>query len=179
MSDYYEVYPNFDNFPHKDVPESLFRDLYAFVCTDYGKLPTHDLLRKRNQCLEVAQEINDYLTGIRSNEFSYDVDAHIYSIQTLIRILNSKILELKAKHCFHWSYDELEDMDYQEFLKTDYWRDVREAVLSIHGNKCVLCSSVSKLYVHHKTYEHRGHEHNHLEDLTVLCESCHKRHHNK
>lgn len=75
--------------------------------------------------------------------------------------------------------DELKQMRYAEFLKTDYWVTVRNYILYEQGERCNLCSKTSNLHVHHKTYEHRGSEMNHLEDLIVLCSECHARHHNK
>lgn len=64
--------------------------------------------------------------------------------------------------------------EYQEFLETDYWKNVRETKISMSGYKCQLCGSKSNLNVHHNSYEHHGQEHKHLEDLVVLCRECHE-----
>lgn len=70
---------------------------------------------------------------------------------------------------------ELSTMPYSEYLKTREWRVKRTRALIRAGNKCELCESVHRLSVHHRTYVRRGHEL--VEDLTVLCHSCHQHHH--
>lgn len=72
----------------------------------------------------------------------------------------------------------LRSMPYGKFLKTPYWLAVSHHV----KNKtpwCALCCEplAGPLEVHHRTYEHRGSEWVHLEDLTVLCHECHCVHH--
>lgn len=74
---------------------------------------------------------------------------------------------------------QLAQMRYVEFLKSDYWATVRNYVLYKRGEKCFLCPATSNLHVHHKTYEHRGCEIHHLDDLVILCKECHARHHDK
>lgn len=71
----------------------------------------------------------------------------------------------------------LASMPYRDFLKTKYWRIVRNYVLYRQGEKCQLCSETQNLNVHHRTYEHRGYEVNHLKDLIVLCRCCHQTFH--
>jgi hypothetical protein len=60
---------------------------------------------------------------------------------------------------------------YYSYLKTDHWRDVRQAALVRAGHKCQLCSATQLLEVHHNTYERLGCER--PEDLVVLCDRCH------
>lgn len=71
----------------------------------------------------------------------------------------------------------LKDMSYNEFLRTDYWKHVRQEKLRQCGHKCQLCGSTNKLHIHHNSYKHHGDEANHLEDLVVLCEQCHNTFH--
>lgn len=70
-------------------------------------------------------------------------------------------------------------MPYAKFLQSDYWQEVRKAVLEREGHKCRLCRSQEFLHVHHITYEHKGDELRHLETLTVLCRECHKKVHGR
>lgn len=65
-------------------------------------------------------------------------------------------------------------LPYEVFLKTGYWYQIRKFVLERDGHRCANCQVTQKLHVHHKTYEHRGDEFNHLEDLITLCERCHE-----
>lgn len=69
-------------------------------------------------------------------------------------------------------------MPYKEFLESEYWSKVKTRALDIANHRCTLCNSSSMLHVHHRTYAHRGDELRHMEDLTVLCQTCHHKFHN-
>jgi len=62
---------------------------------------------------------------------------------------------------------------YAEYLKTDYWHAVTLAVKAKAGYRCQVCNSPHDLQAHHRTYEHRGSELDHLDDMTCLCRRCH------
>jgi hypothetical protein len=81
----------------------------------------------------------------------------------------AEYLALKARQ------EELRKMPLVEYLQTPEWRVLRNRALIRAGHSCTLCPSRKHLNVHHRTYERRGHEL--LEDLIVLCRSCHQRHH--
>ena len=66
---------------------------------------------------------------------------------------------------------------YQEFLKSDYWREVRRIVLKRDAFQCRKCSLRLRPEVHHLTYVHHGNEKEHLYDLITLCKNCHKKLH--
>ena len=66
---------------------------------------------------------------------------------------------------------------YQAYLTTPYWREVSRAVKKRAGFRCQLCNSPLDLQAHHRTYEHKGDELNHLDDLICLCKKCHKNFH--
>lgn len=65
---------------------------------------------------------------------------------------------------------------YPEYLRSAYWKKVRENVLRTRGKRCELCGtgrfSSTVLHVHHLTYERVGAEQ--ADDLAVLCRDCHK-----
>ena len=64
-------------------------------------------------------------------------------------------------------------MPYKEYLLTEHWKHFRKEALKFYGYKCQLCNEKNKeLCVHHKTYENKGRET--FNDITVLCEECHK-----
>lgn len=74
----------------------------------------------------------------------------------------------------------LKKMKYEDFLQTDYWKLVSEQARINAHYKCQLCGcNDKKLNVHHNTYEHRGEEFKHMEDLICLCEDCHNFYHRK
>lgn len=62
---------------------------------------------------------------------------------------------------------------YDDYLKTDYWKAVTAAVKKRAGWKCQICNSQHDLQTHHRTYENRGHEMEHLDDLICMCRRCH------
>jgi len=64
-------------------------------------------------------------------------------------------------------------IQYSEYLNGDYWQKVSEAVKARAGWRCQVCNSDNSLCAHHRTYEHRGCEMDHLSDLICLCKSCH------
>lgn len=66
---------------------------------------------------------------------------------------------------------------YQAYLGTDHWKRMREVALVEADNRCQVCNSDKRLAVHHRSYKHLGTEHLALNDLTVLCNTCHHRHH--
>lgn len=62
---------------------------------------------------------------------------------------------------------------YNNYLKTDYWKAVSDAVKKRAGYRCQLCNSQHDLQAHHRCYDHRGRELDYLEDLVCLCRRCH------
>jgi 5-methylcytosine-specific restriction endonuclease McrA len=66
---------------------------------------------------------------------------------------------------------------YQAYLESPTWRRVRIRALADAGNACERCGAGDQtLNVHHRTYERVGGREL-PEDLEVLCEPCHVRHH--
>lgn len=62
---------------------------------------------------------------------------------------------------------------YAKYLNTDHWKMVREGALQYARNTCQVCGIKEvTLNVHHKTYKNLGKER--MDDLVVMCESCHK-----
>lgn len=66
---------------------------------------------------------------------------------------------------------------YKSFLRSKYWKKVREAVLKRDNYRCKGCDSVTKLHVHHLTYNNHFREHENLNDLITLCDLCHREQH--
>ena len=65
------------------------------------------------------------------------------------------------------------NMKYQDYLKTDYWKAVALAVKKRAGYRCQVCNSQHDLQAHHRCYDNRGRELQHLDDLVCLCRRCH------
>jgi hypothetical protein len=71
---------------------------------------------------------------------------------------------------------QLQKMPYREYLQTPEWKVLRNRALLRAGNRCQPCGEFTEpLDVHHNTYERYGAEL--LEDLVVLCRSCHTLYH--
>lgn len=68
-------------------------------------------------------------------------------------------------------------LPYAEYLQTEHWQKLRRVCLERSYNACNRCGSSVFLQVHHRNYERLGQER--MIDLEVLCDSCHKKEHNK
>ena len=67
--------------------------------------------------------------------------------------------------------------EYQCYLKTIHWLQLRNNALFISDNKCQICSGQDELEVHHNTYERLWREKQ--SDLIVLCSYHHELFHYK
>lgn len=65
--------------------------------------------------------------------------------------------------------------DYQTYLKSSHWQEIRKKVFKEYGYRCDQCGSTKNLHIHHITYENLGEED--ISDLVPLCENCHKKLH--
>lgn len=64
---------------------------------------------------------------------------------------------------------------YHKYLNSAQWKEKRKFALEFYGNRCGLCGSKYDLEIHHRSYKNIFREL--MEDLMILCETCHKRHH--
>ena len=67
--------------------------------------------------------------------------------------------------------------EYEKYLQSESWQNKVREVKRRAGYACLLCMSPHRLEVHHRTYDRMGNEL--LEDLVVLCATCHQRHHGR
>ncbi len=73
--------------------------------------------------------------------------------------------------------DHIKSMDYQDFLKTPYWKAIAAHTKYKAGYRCQLCNSADNLATHHRNYDIHGREHAHMQELIVLCNDCHSKFH--
>jgi 5-methylcytosine-specific restriction endonuclease McrA len=66
---------------------------------------------------------------------------------------------------------------YEKYLGSNEWSSIRRRVLARDSHRCQQCGATSVLQIHHLTYERRGREL--LSELTVLCDNCHTRAHQR
>ncbi len=71
----------------------------------------------------------------------------------------------------------LNKTDYEKYLQTPHWRSTRNNALKRANYQGERCPQRRQLQVHHKSYERLGHELD--SDLEVLCENCHRGHHER
>jgi len=62
-----------------------------------------------------------------------------------------------------------------EYMRSNRWREVRNKVFKMQGEKCAACNEEKNLNIHHLTYENWGKEP--LTELIVLCKHCHEKIH--
>lgn len=67
---------------------------------------------------------------------------------------------------------------YSNYLLSDEWKKLREQAVQRAGYKCQMCNSNGELHVHHRTYQNFNKE-SVINDLVVLCATCHEQYHNK
>lgn len=66
---------------------------------------------------------------------------------------------------------------YEDYLKTEHWKQVRKYALAYARNRCQICNATGLVDVHHRSYENRGDER--MEDVIVLCRDCHTTFHER
>lgn len=72
--------------------------------------------------------------------------------------------------------DEEEENNYPLYLQSNHWKEFRKQALEYYGRKCRECGTTEGImHVHHITYENIGNES--LEDVVILCQSCHYKEH--
>ena len=67
-------------------------------------------------------------------------------------------------------------VNYQEYMQSSAWRQVRNEALKRDGYVCSMCGTGKNLRVHHISYERLGKE-GELDDVVTLCEGCHAKVH--
>jgi hypothetical protein len=72
--------------------------------------------------------------------------------------------------------DFLRRLPYADYLRSDYWRRVRWAILRDSELRCRICNAGGNLRVHHRNYSSIGKEK--ISDLICVCDDCHQLFHN-
>lgn len=69
-----------------------------------------------------------------------------------------------------------ETIGLKAWYKSARWKDTTKLVRLLRTN-CECCGTFENLQVHHTTYRHLGSEVLHLEDVRLLCDTCHRNTH--
>ncbi len=95
----------------------------------------------------------------------------------LYQNVEPSLLKLKRRLAKEGIYD-LSEMDYQKYLRSTFWKEIKEWVLKRDSNKCVICdrkkSKFCDLEVHHRSYELEVLEGRNDDALVSLCPRCHE-----
>jgi DNA-binding Lrp family transcriptional regulator len=155
----------------------------------YWYKPTVDLCRKFNSDM-LQKSYGDYADMLGVSK--YVVKQSILRLETLgvierdlrnIKVSGMCINNVLFLRLFPHKLNSLtgggipDGFDYAEYLKSDKWKKIARKIRDKYDYKCAECSSTIDLNVHHKTYQHIGNEQKHLDDLTLLCNKCHKQVH--
>lgn len=102
------------------------------------------------------------------------VAEHLQTLDDANKVLDLSFAYLFNENAPEWQPDKPKKqyVDYKAYLQSDHWKKTRVIALERANHHCQVCNSTDRLNVHHRTYERLGSED--PEDLTVLCESCHK-----
>jgi 5-methylcytosine-specific restriction endonuclease McrA len=73
--------------------------------------------------------------------------------------------------------DHIRGMEYQDFLRTPYWKAIAAHSKFKAGYRCQVCNSSYDLATHHRNYAIHGFEHANVHELVVLCDDCHSKFH--
>lgn len=65
-------------------------------------------------------------------------------------------------------------IEYQTYLQSEKWQNIRQAVLKRDNFRCRLCGSNYNLQVHHINGRYRFKEETALHSLITLCDRCHE-----
>jgi len=87
----------------------------------------------------------------------------VFGLKTFERYLPSKLVVSSSQPDT--------SVNYADYLGSSGWSKMREEAFKTYGKRCQICLNTSSLHVHHKTYEHLGHEF--VDELAVLCSKCH------
>lgn len=95
----------------------------------------------------------------------------------LYQEVEPNLLKLKRRLAKEGIY-EVAEMDYQKYLRSTFWKGIKEWVLERDNNKCVICetkkSKFCEIEVHHRSYELEVLEGRNDEALVSLCPRCHE-----
>lgn len=123
------------------------------------------------------------------NKLLQEYEKLLSKFQRECRLVNSLRRELKGIHNadidkskIAWWYKptdhpyeelvKLASSNYEKYLKTPHWQQIRDMKLTIH-KRCYECGTRYNLKVYHDKYRDvLGQEQYHMEELRVLCRNC-------
>lgn len=128
---------------------------------------------QKNARTRLAEERDRQIKSFKEIEALVDVILEQHSKnRTEIRDFKK---ELRRKSRRKSSYKSRSNKSYEEYIRSQEWREKAEEAKAKAGNRCQVCNrsrAEVQLDAHHRTYERLGNEL--PEDITVLCRDCHQ-----
>lgn len=152
----------------------IFGVFYAFFWVTEGRI-VYVILLIFKVIFDILVSIVSYICQLFGRK-TITSDKKIYTDNSSDGSLYTELISGifgKGLYDKNYTYEELNEMPYHEYLETPHWQYVRNEAFKTYGRKCAHCGIDQNLHVHHKTYKHKGEEENHMSDLMVLCEECH------
>jgi hypothetical protein len=123
-----------------------------------GCMDKHKPLSKKSYLDKIRGELNEY--RVQDRKEIYDQEKEI-------------IVSLKKDYNYYNS----SSYKYFLYLTSETWKKKRQAIHDRDNNICRICANEASTEVHHLTYKNIYNEP--LEDLIAVCNTCHKKEHNK
>ena len=130
------------------------------------------ILHEPSQVKNTEARLTEKISSSRA-EYKERTDAAKTEFSALLRAVEqTSATEIDAHIIKH------QQMPYQQFLRSLYWRIVSDFVRADRGYACQSCGSATGAQVHHLAYDFpRGTEHENLAKLALLCDGCHNSQH--
>ena len=124
--------------------------------------------------IEQVEAMTDYK---ETKDKIYKLESEVEKLKRdYIKSTEDAYLNLKMKRS--WALTDAKREIYHEYLKSNDWKLKREEALDVYGKSCDVCySEKDGLHVHHMTYKNIFNEN--MQDLQILCPSCHEKEHSK
>jgi hypothetical protein len=128
----------------------------------------------------VNHSVYNELLSVKSGDYKTDkflsyASNRSFSLKTSTRIGYHRLLDLWSEVKQDVVAERIGRMDYQDFLKTWYWRVISCEVKRRAKWRCSACDAKGSLNVHHENYAIRGREIEAVGTsyLVALCSHCH------
>ena len=76
----------------------------------------------------------------------------------------------RSNSCIALGFD-----NYNEYLRSDLWKDIRRVVLSSKGALCNVCKKTIAVEIHHKQYDYNTMAGHNIKHLIPVCQKCHSK----
>lgn len=112
--------------------------------------------------------LSDFANKNNFSDEVYDFIEKYTSSQTTIKPKISSKKKLGSKRVIEGTVG-----SYNDYLKSDLWKDIKKKVYADRGRSCEACASTKRLEVHHSNYSNTVMRGDELDKLFIVCDKCH------